>query len=230
MYWEYLDTGWTQHLGNTTPIPDTQRQYIAVRDADLTRNRIVWLPPTAFDSADAIATTAAFAQQNDLRTTTDWADFLNSGDPGATTCVEAGFAARGDGLAGLFRTYGVTDPPQGPPRLNTLDPDAIPRTTANGNPCHFGEISTTDGRSAGLDLVPLEDDKDYFPKHNASPTIRQEVFDRDPALLRVFEALTPRLTDEVMLDLNGQVSSQGRDPDLVATRWLQQQGLIGGNG
>lgn len=29
-----------------------------------------------------------------------------------------------------------------------------------------------------------------------------------------------------MLDLNGQVSSQGLDPAVVATRWLQQQGLI----
>jgi osmoprotectant transport system substrate-binding protein len=31
-----------------------------------------------------------------------------------------------------------------------------------------------------------------------------------------------------MLDLNGQVSSQGQDPGQVATRWLQQQGFIGG--
>jgi osmoprotectant transport system substrate-binding protein len=61
----------------------------------------------------------------------------------------------------------------------------------------------------------------------ASPTLRREVLDRNPAILRVFAAIAPRLTDQVMLDLDGQVSSQGQDPDLVATRWLQQQGFVG---
>lgn len=227
--WSYTGTAWTTALGNTTTIPDARRQYLAVRDADLAQNRIVWLPPTPFDSTSAIATTRAFAQQNALRTTTDWAALVTSGSPAATTCVEPGFAARPDGLAGLFRAYGVTDPPQGPPRLNTVDATAIPRTTANGNPCHFGEVSTTDGRLPGLDLVPLEDDRGWFPQDNASPTIRQEVFDRDPAIARVFGAIAPLLTDQVMLDLNGRVSAQGQDPDLVATRWLQQQGFIGGS-
>jgi osmoprotectant transport system substrate-binding protein len=61
----------------------------------------------------------------------------------------------------------------------------------------------------------------------ASPTLRREVLDRNPAVLRVFAAIAPRLTDHVMLDLDAQVSSQGQDPDLVATRWLQQQGFVG---
>ena len=87
---------------------------------------------------------------------------------------------------------------------------------------------TTDGRIPGLNLVTLQDDRNYFPKYNASPTIRKEVFDRNPSVQRVFDAITPRLTDPVMLDLNGQVSSQGQDPGQVATRWLQQQGFIGG--
>ena len=60
--------------------------------------------------------------------------------------------------------------------------------------------------------MTLQDDKNYFPKYNASPTIRKEVFDRNPSVQRVFDEITPRLTDQVMLDLNGQVSSQGQDP------------------
>ena len=31
-----------------------------------------------------------------------------------------------------------------------------------------------------------------------------------------------------MLNLNGQISSQGRDAQQVATEFLQQQGFIGG--
>jgi glycine betaine/choline ABC-type transport system substrate-binding protein len=61
----------------------------------------------------------------------------------------------------------------------------------------------------------------------ASPTLRREVLDRNPAILRVFAAIAPRLTGEVVVDLESQVASQGQDPDLVATRWLQQQGFVG---
>jgi osmoprotectant transport system substrate-binding protein len=230
IYWEYTGTGWVTHLKKSPPIPDSQQQYIAVRDLDLQQNHIVWLPPSPFNSTYGLAVTQAFAQQNNLHTLTDWANFTNSGNPAATLCVEAEFAGRDDGLAGLFRTYGVNPAPTGPPKLNTLDTGAIYQATANGNPCNFGEVFTTDGRIPGLHLVTLQDDKNYFPKYNASPTIRQEVFDRNPSIARVFDAITPRLTNEVMLDLNGQVSSQGQDPQQVATRWLQQQGLIGGGG
>jgi osmoprotectant transport system substrate-binding protein len=228
MYWEYTGTGWITHLKNASPIPESQAQYVAVRDADLAQNQIVWLPPSPFNNTYGIAVTQAFAQQNNLRTLTDWGNFMNSGNPAATLCVEAEFAGRDDGLAGLFRTYGVTNPPSGPPGLNTLDTGAIYQATANGNPCNFGEVFTTDGRIPGLNLVTLQDDRNYFPKYNASPTIRKEVFDRNPSIQRVFDEITPRLTDPVMLDLNGQVSSQGQDPGQVATRWLQQQGFIGG--
>ncbi|WP_433784822.1 glycine betaine ABC transporter substrate-binding protein [Actinomycetospora sp. CA-101289] len=229
LYWEYTSTGWISHLGNTSPIQDPEQQYIGVRDQDLERNGVVWLPPAPFDDTYGIATTRAFAQQNGLRTLSDWANFVNSGNPLATTCVESGFATGGDGVAGLFRTYGVTDPPTGPPQLTTVAMDDVYRAAASGNPCHFGEVFTTDGRLRGLDLVTLQDDRDYFPEYNASPTIRREVFDQHPTVRRVFDALTPRLTDEVMLDLNARVASQGEVPAEVADGWLRQQGLIGGD-
>lgn len=227
LYWEYTGTGWMTHLGNSSPIRDPEQQYLGVRDQDLERHGVVWLPPAPFGHTRGIATTRAFAQQNGLRTLTDWADSVASG-PSPTTCVEPGSAGAGDGLAGLLRAYGVTGPPSGPPLLTTLAIDDIPRATANGNPCRFGEVLTTDGRLRGLDLVTLQDDRDYFSRYHASPTIRREVFDQHPTVRRVFDALTPRLTDEVMLDLDARVASRGEAPAEVADGWLQQQGLTGG--
>ncbi|PVZ13228.1 glycine betaine ABC transporter substrate-binding protein [Actinomycetospora cinnamomea] len=227
MGWSYTGTGWIANLGNTNPIPDEQQQYIATRDQDLQQNQIVWTQPTPFNNTYAIATRRDFAQQNSLRTTTDWANFINSGNPAATTCVEAEFASRNDGLPNLLKAYGVTRPYDSPPALTVLDTGAIYQAVANGNPCNFGEVFTTDGRIPALNLVTLEDDRNFFPKYNASNTIRKEVVDRNPQVVEVFNQIAPRLTNEVMLDLNGQISSQGRDAAEVAREFLQQQGLIG---
>ena len=157
------------------------------RDQDLQRNQIVWTNPTPFNNTYAIATTRAFSDQNNIRTTTDWANFINSGNPQATTCVEAEFASRNDGLPNLLTTYGVTRPYDAPPALTVLDTGAIYQATANANPCFFGEVFTTDGRIPALNLVSLADDKNFFPKYNASNTIRKQVVDRNPQVVQVFD-------------------------------------------
>jgi osmoprotectant transport system substrate-binding protein len=44
-YWEYTGTGRVVHLGHEEPIPDSQKQYEAVAQEDLAKNRIRWLKP-----------------------------------------------------------------------------------------------------------------------------------------------------------------------------------------
>ena len=227
MYWSYTGTGWVTDLGNANPIPNSQEQYQAVARDDLAKNNIVWTEPTPFNNTYAIATTQAFAAQNNIRTTSDWANFVNSGNPEATTCVESEFASRNDGLPGLRTSYGITAPYNGPPQVTTLATGAIYQATANGNPCKFGEVFTTDGRIPGLNLTALPDDKNFFPIYNASNSIRKEVVDRNPAVVQVSNEIAKRLDYNTMLRLNGEISSQGQDPDLVARNWLKSQGLIG---
>lgn len=227
MYWSYTGTGWVTDLKQSPPIQDSRAQYIAVRDMDLAKNNIVWTEPTPFNNTYAIATTQAFAQQNNLRTTTDFANFVNSGNPNGTLCVESEFAVRPDGLPGLRQLYGIQAPFNAPPAVTTLATGAIYQATANGTPCKFGEVFTTDGRIPGLNLVSLEDDKNYFPKYNASNTIRKEVVDRNPQIVALSNEIAKRLDFNTELSLTGMISSQGMDPDAVARNFLKQQGLIG---
>src|SRR3546814_12075283 len=42
--WEYTGTGWITYLGHDKPIPDEKEQYLAVRDEDLAKNGLAWLP------------------------------------------------------------------------------------------------------------------------------------------------------------------------------------------
>lgn len=227
MYWSYTGTGWITDLGNSEPIRDPQAQYEAVRQQDLAQNNIVWTEPTPFNNTYAIGVARPFAEANNIRNTSDWAAFVNSGNPDATLCVESEFATRDDGLPGLKQAYNITVPYQGPPQVTTLQTGAIYQATANGVPCHFGEIFTTDGRIPGLNLVALPDDKNFFPIYNASNTIRKEKVDQNPQIVTLSNEIAKRLDYNTMLNLNGQVSSQGMDPDTVARNWLKEQGLIG---
>lgn len=223
MYWEYTGTAWITYLQETKPIPESQQQYEAVKQRDA-RNNIVWLNPTPFENTYAIAVKNATADRLGVKTLSDLARLANSGSPEATLCVAQEFVGRSDGLPGLQQTYGFQLPAE---KIKTLDEGPIYQAVANGDPCIFGEVFTTDGRIPTLGLTVLQDDKSFFPKYNAAVTIRKEAFDRNPDIAKVFNPIAARLTNEVMQSLNRQKDQEGKMPRDVARQWLQQQGFIG---
>src|ERR687894_1699058 len=55
MYWEYTGTIWINHLGNTKPIPDPERQYDEAAKADMEENQLKLLEPAPFNNTYALA-------------------------------------------------------------------------------------------------------------------------------------------------------------------------------
>lgn len=229
LYWEYTGTASATFLadgGGMRSWPrDPRALHAAVRDADAA-NGIAWLAPTPFDDTYALAASRPVVERLGVRTLSDWARLVQTGHPEATTCVEPEFAVRTDGLPALLRAYRVTRPYDSPPAVTTVDGDVVYTSVRRAAPCAFGEVFSTDGRVRADDLVLLRDDRDHFPTYNAAPTLRREALDRAPALAGVLDALSARLTDDVITDLNAQVSPGGRDPEAVATAWLLAQGLV----
>lgn len=223
LYWEYTGTAWTTHLKQSNPIPDSQRQHQAVTQSDAANN-IVWLDPTPFENTYALAAKKETAGRLRVATLSDFARLANSGSPDATLCVAQEFVGRNDGLPGVEQAYGFQMPTG---KLKTLDVGPIYQAVANGNPCNFGEVFTTDGRILALGLTVLTDDKGFFPKFNAAVSLRKDALDRNPGILGVLNPITAKLSNEVMITLNKQVSQDGKDPRDVARTWLQQQGFIG---
>lgn len=221
LYWEYTGTAWVSFLGQK-PIKDSQAQYEAVKERDLTQNKIVWLQPTPFNNTYAFAVKKERAQQLGLRTLSDMAAYLRSGRPG-NICIETEYQNRDDGFAGLQRTYGFQTPPD---RVRVLQTGAIYQATADEKECLFGEVFTTDGRIPQLGLTVLQDDKHYHPLYNAAPTMRKEAYDRNPNIAKVFAPISAALTNEVMAELNRQRSAEGKPERRVARDWLAQQGFI----
>jgi osmoprotectant transport system substrate-binding protein len=106
-----------------------------------------------------------------------------------------------------------------------LDTGAVYTATDAGD-CNFGEVFTTDGRIDSLGLTVLEDDRGYFPAYNIAPVVLTGTLEEHPAIADVFAEITPLLTDEVMVELNGRVDVGGEEPADVAHDWLRSEGLV----
>ena len=92
--YEYTGTGWINYLGNETPLPDSQAQFEAVRDADLAANDMVWTDPAPMNNTYALAMSKETAEKTGVKTVSDYAKLVES-DPGAAvTCVETEFNVR----------------------------------------------------------------------------------------------------------------------------------------
>jgi osmoprotectant transport system substrate-binding protein len=79
---------------------------------------------------------------------------------------------------------------------------------------------------APRDLTVLEDDRDYFPAYNIAPVVLTGTLEEHPQIADVFAQITSRLTDEVMIELNGRVDVDGEDPADVALDWMVSEGLV----
>ncbi|QDP94760.1 glycine betaine ABC transporter substrate-binding protein [Microlunatus elymi] len=221
--WEYTGTAWLTYMGESKPIRDPHQQYVAVRDRDLKENDLVWMPPAPMNDTYGFASTAATAKKLGVKTL---ADLKKVPVKERTFCIESEFASRSDGFRPMLKAYGLnygTDVPK--KNVKIFDTGAIYAATAQGA-CNFGEVFTTDGRIAALDLTVLADNKNFFPIYNGCTVVRKEVVDKYPQLKDLIDPLSKKLTDKTMTELNGRVDVDGETPATVAEDWLRSEGFI----
>ncbi|MEN0137273.1 MAG: glycine betaine ABC transporter substrate-binding protein [Rhodococcus sp. (in: high G+C Gram-positive bacteria)] len=221
--YEYTGTGWINYLGNEIPIPDPTAQFEAVRDEDLERNGMVWVDPAPMNNTYALAMSRQTAEETGITTLSEYADLVNRDPAAATTCVETEFNVRQDGFPGMAAKYGFD-----PARANRqiLQTGIIYQATADGTQCKFGEVFTTDGRIIALDLVLLEDDRQFFPKYNPAITMRKDFAEAHPQVADVMAPISAALTNEEITELNRRVDVEGEEPADVARDWLVQKGFV----
>lgn len=219
--YEYTGTAWITYQGNSEPIADPQKQWEAVRDADLD-NGLTWLPPASLNNTYALAMNQANYKKYGTRTLSDVAA-LSEKDPGAVTlCVESEFANRADGLPGMQKAYGMNVPAG---NITQMDTGIIYTQAAKGS-CVFGEVFTTDGRIKSMNLAVMQDDKKFFPNYNAAPEINTKSLKKWPAIADVLDPITKKLTNAVAQELNAKVDVDGEDPHQVALDWLKEEGFV----
>ena len=221
-YWEYTGTGWITHLGHPDAIQDSQEQFDAVKAEDLEVNGIEWLDYAPFNNTYALAANPDTMAKYGITTLSELAAINDEGEaPGL--CVESEFSVRNDGLPGMAAAY---DTEFSSDQISELATGAIYQATGNGD-CEFGEVYTTDGRIVQFDLTVLEDDKNFFPKYNPAPTVREEFLTEYPEIADVFAPVSAALDAEAMTAMNAAVDVDGEDPADVARDWLTENSLIG---
>jgi len=221
--WEYTGTGWITYLAHEKPIPDEEKQYVAVRDEDLKKNDLVWLKPAPMNNTYGFAVTEKVFDKLKI---TKLSQLPKVPEAERTFCVESELINRPDGLKGMLGLYKTplgSGVPQG--NLKTFQTGAIYDATAKGE-CNFGEVFTTDGRIIALDLKVLEDDRNFFPKYNVALVVTKELADEYPQIEDLIAPVSEKLTDKVLLQLNAQIDVQGRDPAEVAYEWLKKEDFV----
>ncbi len=213
LYIGYSGQAWLEVLGRPDPPSDPGAGLAAVAGADLARG-LVWLLPQVGDGPEEPPVNATFALfvagppsvDADLRTLSGLA--LRLGErPEASLCVDEGFAARTDGLAGLLAAYGVR---RDRPFLGTDPERAVLGVVARD--CLAGLTHATDGRAWAAGLQPLIDDLRFFFALVPAPVVRADALAARPGLR---DALAPlrRLTTAGLGRANARVA--GGEP--VAT-------------
>ena len=216
LYVEYTGTGLAAIL-NEPPDTDPGTVLRKVRRAFRERYDLEWLEPLGFNNTYAFAMPRERAQALLVARTTDLGLLLN----GLVLGVTSEFAERPDGLTALLNHYGF-DRPQD---VREMDPEPMYRAIGEGD-VDLICASSTDGRIRGLDLVLLEDDRRFFPPHEAAPLIRGEVIDRHPDVGPLLRRLGGTIDDAKMQELNYQVDEGGRPAREVARAFLSARGLI----
>lgn len=220
--YDYTGTGWINYLGNETPIPDSTRQFEAVRDTDLAQHGMVWADPAPMNNTYTMVTNADSAARTGAKTISDYARLVNTDPSTGSTCLGTEFSVRQDGFPGLARKYGID---LGKVHKQIMQDSLVYSATANGT-CQFGDVTATDGRTKALNLVQLADDLNFFPKYNAALVMRKSFADAHPQVAQVMAPISALLTNETITELNRKVDVDGAEPATVARDWLIRQGFV----
>lgn len=204
--------------------PEAGFQFTA--DLDLAKFNIMWLTPAPANNTEAIALRRDFAQQNNLRSMQDLADFINAGNA-FKLIASASFIENPKGLIGFENAYGFKLRNDQLISLASGNTAEMLKALAEGtNNVNASLVYGTDGALDKLDLIVLEDPKFIPPVYLPAPVIRGEVLSRFPRIetrLRpVFESL-----DLVTLQtLNALVAYDGLDATDVARAYLVENNFI----
>jgi Periplasmic glycine betaine/choline-binding (lipo)protein of an ABC-type transport system (osmoprotectant binding protein) len=93
-----------------------------------------------------------------------------------------------------------------------------------------GLLFTSDPAIAANAFVLLQDDKHLELADNIVPVIRQSLVDAHPEVQGLLDAISAKLTQSELTNLNKSVGVDGVDPKDAATAWLTANGFLPGKG
>ena len=168
------------------------------------------LEQSSAEDKDAIVVTKETADANNLKSIADLG-------PLAASWVLGGppeFQTRPDGVPGLLADYGLTFK-----EFKALDVGG-PLTVGalKSGQVQAADLFTTDPAITANDFVVLEDPKFNFAAQNVLPLITSSKL--TPEITAALNAVSEKLTTEMLIELNTKVSVDKLDSAQVAQEWV----------
>ncbi len=216
LYVEYTGTALTAVLAEAPGSDDSSTIYQRVKNAYASRFNFDITEPLGFANSFAMVVRRSDAQKFALKKMSD----LASVAPKWRIGVGYEFLERVDGFKGWSARYGLKFAQT--PR--EMDLGLLYRALVS-NQVDVAAGNSTDGLIDALKLVPLDDDRHYFPPYDAVPVIRHQTLEKFPELRAALSDLAGKITAEDMRKMNAQVDAEQKDPAAVVKLFREQHGL-----
>jgi osmoprotectant transport system substrate-binding protein len=205
LYVEYTGTALTAVL-NESPSPDSHDVYQRVQQGYARRFNLEVTEPLGFENTFAMVVRGEDAQRLHFRNTSDIVPYA----PKMRAGFGYEFLERPDGFRGWSQLYGLhfAAPP------GVMDLGLIYRALVDKK-VDIVAGNSTDGLIDALHLVPLVDDKHYFPPYDAVPIVRRDALAKFPQLREALADLANKISAEEMRHLNSEVDANQHDPAAV---------------
>jgi len=215
LYVEYTGTALTAVLGEK-PEGDSAAVLDRVREEYARRFHFVVTEPLGFANSFAMVIRGSDARALHLSRMSD----LAGAAPHWRVGVGYEFLERPDGYTGWTQRYDLhfgKEP-------SVLDLGLLYRALVEQK-VDVVAGNSTDGLIDALGLVPLQDDRHYFPPYDAVPVVREAALQRFPALREALRDLAGKISEAEMRNLNKQVDADQRDVRLVVREFRTAKGL-----
>ncbi|MBD2346881.1 glycine betaine ABC transporter substrate-binding protein [Anabaena subtropica] len=212
-YIEYTGTSFTSIL-EQKPISNPKIVYEQVKQDYDKKFQLEVMRPLGFNNTYAMIIRGEDAKRLQIKTLSEAAKY--------TPQWRAGFGyefiAREDGYPGLAKTYGLkfANPPQ------QMELGLMYKSLAEKK-VDLIAANSTDGLIAVLDLVILEDDKQYFPPYEAIPVFHQATLQKYPELKTAISQLAGVISTEEIQKMNYQVDNQSRPVEQVVYEFIKSK-------
>jgi osmoprotectant transport system substrate-binding protein len=235
VYPEYTGTALYNYFNDVewTNIPseaygDRSLGYALVSSYDAAINDLVWLEPTPANNTYAFAVTNAFAEENNIYSALDLADYVNSGGEVYMATGDE-FAQRPDGIPAFEEMYGFDLTEDQLLIIAGGTPAQTEQALNEGsNNVNMAMAYATDGALKAYNFVVLEDPLGAQPIYAPTAVIRGEVLRNNPEIAGILNPIFRSLDNVTLQTLNASVEVDGENPTDVATTWLAENGFIEG--
>lgn len=216
LYVEYTGTALTAVLHESPGNDHSAAIYERVKRAYADRFHLTVTEPLGFENTFAMVVRGEDASRYHLRNVSDIVPLA----PRWRAGFGYEFLERPDGYNGWSERYGLhfTAEP------SVMDLGLIYRALAD----HKVDIvagNSTDGLIDALHLVPLADDRHYFPPYDAVPIVRMDTLAKFPALRAALSELSGKISADDMRRMNAEVDANQRDAAAVVREFRSAHGL-----